>query len=268
MFRSISPKEVLVLLLRRFFLAILVIPMFTLVPLARAETLNCSSVDSLPFTISKPGIYCLTKNLSFKSLSVDAITITASSVLLDLDGYTIRNTAGSGTIASGISAGQTYGQTNITVRNGTLQGFFAGIRFLGGPPSGGHLVEQLLVVDTYAYAIQMSGQGNIIRNNRILRIGGTTTSPGVDIDAISVFSGSGAHVLDNDVTQIVAEAPGSSSAIRIQGSTDALVVNNRITEADRGIFFDWSSSGKYRDNLTFDVGTPFSGGGTDAGNNS
>jgi len=48
-------------------------------------------------------------------------------------------------------------------------------------------------------------------------------------------------------------------------------VNNRITEADIGIGFFVSdvirSTGKYRDNLTFDVTTPYAGGGTDAGNN-
>ena len=46
------------------------------------------------------------------------------------------------------------------------------------------------------------------------------------------------------------------------------MVNNRITVADRGIDYEAisGSTGKYRDNLAFDVPTPFSG-GTDAGNN-
>jgi hypothetical protein len=47
-----------------------------------------------------------------------------------------------------------------------------------------------------------------------------------------------------------------------------LVVNNRITVADREIEYESGSgsTGKYRDNLTFGVTTPFTG-GTDAGNN-
>jgi hypothetical protein len=44
-----------------------------------------------------------------------------------------------------------------------------------------------------------------------------------------------------------------------------LAVNNRITGADIGIDFS-SATGKYRDHLTFDVGTPYVG-GTNAGNN-
>ena len=43
------------------------------------------------------------------------------------------------------------------------------------------------------------------------------------------------------------------------------MVNNRITVADRGIAF-LGSTGKYRDNITFGVTTPFMG-GTDIGNN-
>jgi hypothetical protein len=43
------------------------------------------------------------------------------------------------------------------------------------------------------------------------------------------------------------------------------VVNNRITDADLGIDFALGT-GKYRDNLTFGVTTPYNG-GTNAGNN-
>ena len=43
------------------------------------------------------------------------------------------------------------------------------------------------------------------------------------------------------------------------------MVNNRITTADKGIEYD-SSTGKFRDNITFGVTTPFTG-GTDIGNN-
>ena len=42
-------------------------------------------------------------------------------------------------------------------------------------------------------------------------------------------------------------------------------MNNRITTADRGIQYQ-GGTGKYRDNLTFGVSFPFTG-GTDAGNN-
>ena len=61
-------------------------------------------------------------------------------------------------------------------------------------------------------------------------------------------------------------------------ATGALVVNNRITSvrnndvfAHLGTGIDFSvtapgSTGKYRDNVTFDVTTPFTG-GTDIGNN-
>ena len=50
------------------------------------------------------------------------------------------------------------------------------------------------------------------------------------------------------------------------GSKDVLVVGNRITNAEVGIFFA-GSNGKYRDNLTVTVEKPYLGDGTDAGSN-
>ena len=52
----------------------------------------------------------------------------------------------------------------------------------------------------------------------------------------------------------------------LEAVTGGLAVNNRITQADKGIAYGVGSTGKYRDNLTFDVATPYSG-GTDIGNN-
>jgi len=52
----------------------------------------------------------------------------------------------------------------------------------------------------------------------------------------------------------------SAYGISITNSIDVLVANNRITTADGGIVFDLASTGKYMDNLTSGVTTPFSGG--------
>jgi hypothetical protein len=71
-------------------------------------------------------------------------------------------------------------------------------------------------------------------------------------------------VLNNDVIS----SPlfrNNTIGIAVTG-TNALVVNNRIGEADIGIFFPATAAAKYRDNLTTNVNTPYVG-GTDAGNN-
>ena len=87
------------------------------------------------------------------------------------------------------------------------------------------------------------------------------------MDAYGIFvQGTGPRVLNNDVITTVAQGTGIARGIFLQSVTGSLVVNNRITGADIGIQYN-GATGKYRDNLTFDVTTPFTGSGTDAGNN-
>ena len=65
--------------------------------------------------------------------------------------------------------------------------------------------------------------------------------------------------------------PGAGDDIQaikagIMEIADVLVVNNRITKIIFGIFYRTGLTGKFSDNLTSGVTTPFTG-GTDAGNN-
>ncbi|MEP6646955.1 MAG: right-handed parallel beta-helix repeat-containing protein [Saprospiraceae bacterium] len=67
-------------------------------------------IDSLPYTISTPGSYYATANLAGSV----GITITTSSVTLDLNGYTLKGTPGN--TSEGIKV--TVAVTNINVKNG------------------------------------------------------------------------------------------------------------------------------------------------------
>jgi hypothetical protein len=69
-----------------------------------------------------------------------------------------------------------------------------------------------------------------------------------------VVQGTGPQVLNNAVINTVKQGTGTAWGILLSGVTGGLVVNNRITVADKGIDFG-PSSGKYRDNLTFGVPT-------------
>ena len=96
---------------------------------------------------------------------------------------------------------------------------------------------------------------------------GGSTSQGANANATGiVVLGNGPQVLNNAVINTVAQGTGIARGIHLLVVTGGLAVNNRITEADRGINYAAGSTGKYRDNLTFGVTTPFTG-GTDAGNN-
>ncbi|MGH8480638.1 MAG: right-handed parallel beta-helix repeat-containing protein [Gammaproteobacteria bacterium] len=73
-------------------------------------------------TITKPGSYKLTKNLTAPGT---CLSIKASQVTLDLNGYTLSgNGKGVGVIDA---SGQIGDQTEITVRNGAIIGFNFGV---------------------------------------------------------------------------------------------------------------------------------------------
>ncbi|HEY1120851.1 MAG TPA: hypothetical protein VGE67_04590 [Haloferula sp.] len=67
-------------------------------------------------TISQPGSYYLTKNLTITAAGADGITVAASFVTLDLNGFSLINVTGNGSNAVVIAGG------NVTVRNGTIRG--------------------------------------------------------------------------------------------------------------------------------------------------
>ena len=73
-------------------------------------------ISSAPFTITQPGSYYLTTNVTVSS--GNAISINVNNVTLDLNGFTISSTAA---IASGdIGIYLNGGRTNIAIRNGHI----------------------------------------------------------------------------------------------------------------------------------------------------
>jgi hypothetical protein len=237
---------------------------------AQAETTACTAITNalvnaaVPYKITVPGIYCLTEDIATVLAAGKAIDIQTHSVVLDLNGHRMGNIgAGPGTAAIGIYA---VGRQNITIMNGTIRGFEYGIRLDDTAPSTsqGHVIEGLRVDYCRRYGILAKGRGIVVRNNQVIATGGTTLSP--NSDAIGVhLTGPGPRVLDNDIITVTPTGIGTARGLVFMHAEDALAVNNRITSANRGIDF-FFSPGKYRDNVTSSVNSPYNG-GTDAGNN-
>jgi hypothetical protein len=81
----------------------------------------CSPIDSLPYTITRQGSYCLVRNLSTPQATGNAITIASDFVTLDLKGFKVGGgAAGPGTEANGVYA---LNRRNITIRRGNIRGF-------------------------------------------------------------------------------------------------------------------------------------------------
>jgi len=258
------PRLVLLGLLLALSLALLVT-----VPPASAEDQDCDHLISLPgtrtttFTISVPGIYCLDTDVIMAAsfTSGHAIEIAANYVTLNLRGHKVHGAnAGTGTTAAGIFA---LNRRNVTVKNGTVWGFGAGV-LLDSVSLSGYLVEGIRAELNREIGIMVTGANSIVRHNVVANTGPTTRA-GDHVGLGIYFVSTGGRVLENDVLTATPKGLGLGAGISIQSADDVLVVGNRVTNAAFGVHFN-SATGKYRDNLTSNVGTPFLG-GTDAGNN-
>lgn len=240
----------------------------------------CFLIDSYPYTIVAPGVYCVAhKVVEHVYLQPALITIKSDNVVLDLNGSTL---IGDSARVKGSSYGvYSVDQKNVTVRNGTLRGFDIGINlthFHGGltedsQTSHGLIAEELKVYRNKITAIRAEGNGTTIRDNQVMGTGGFPDTGGFTSAYGILSSGKDVRIINNDVMDTRAnDSTGKSYAIYLLHTTitkGLVAVNNRITRADFGIFMpggvgvDW---GKYRDNVTIDVGTSYTG-GTDIGNN-
>lgn len=231
---------------------------------AAAQTGPCIGISRLPFTITSPGSYCLTTDLSTPIIKGAAITIAASDVLLDLKGFKLEGTAAMGaTKAAGIRAADRSG---ITVRNGTIRGFSVGVYlYLAAhpSPSSANVVEDLRVSRSGTDGIIASGRGTIIRRNLVYDIGEPT-----GLSSAAIITGSDyVRVLDNDISR-VNNRGGQSYGISFESGDYQLAADNRISDVGYGIWFLDSSgpSSKYRGNITLNVLVPYTR-GIDIGSN-
>lgn len=257
------------------------------------DSINCTPINSLPYTVTTEGIYCLTSDLTTAMTTGNAIEIQANNVVIDLNGHSLSGqAAGLGTHAVGIYAFQ---WKNIVIRNGTVSGFYRGIFLNDDYPnttSQSHLIEGVRAVMNPYTGIHVEGLGCIIRNNQVVSTGGCTYDDWVY--GIRVF-GPGARILNNDVIETKEQSAGTafgisvdsasgsvvennrvgndslgtgtSIAIDVASSANVLVSNNRVIKMNYGIWYHLDSSGKYRDNLTSEAPFPGVAGGTDAGGN-
>jgi hypothetical protein len=259
---------------------------------ADVPALTCRPILRVPSTITHPGHYCLVRNLSTDVSSGAAITIAADDVVLDLGGRILDGSAaGPATEAVGIGA---LGRSNLTIRNGIVRGFLAGIQLTDDGTSHGHVIEEVTAERNTSRGIEAEGAGLRISGNHVQLTGGSTSALGDRAYGI-LLRAPESVVLDNEVTGTTGSgrsfvygiwATGSngttiednrvenkalaafySFGILLPFSFDVLVSNNRITRFSEGVTYSSNSTGQYRDNLTAGVPRPFNGTGTDAGNN-
>lgn len=127
-------------------------------------------ITRVPFTITSPGRYCLSKHIKTTMVTGKAITIESDNVVLDMNGFTLEGVLDENTEAIGIYA---LHRNNLTIKNGSISGFNTAI-FLDAEssdlpiiPCDNNIIEQIRAVGNLNYGIRTAGDGNIVRNNVI-----------------------------------------------------------------------------------------------------
>jgi parallel beta-helix repeat protein len=255
---------------------------------AASSSSGCVAITFVPVVINAAGVYCFTGNLSTASTTGSAIFISADNVTIDMNGWTLDGLGGgTATLAMGISS---FNSSNITIRNGTIQGFYHGIYLNGEQPysdHGGHLIEEIRADTNRFSGIIIEGSESIIRRNQVINTGGSTveqavsstgiflkgpgmhvlnnginntTSSGGSISAGLVFDGGFGSVADsNRISYVYSSLTGNALGIYLINSNHVLVKGNTVTSTYFAIYFS-NSTGKYMDNLTSNVSNPFLGG--------
>ncbi len=210
-----------------------------------------TTITSVPTTISMPGKYILKKDLTLNSGS-PAITVTASDVTIDLNGFTLSD----GSVPNqhiGVSAD---GVDNLVIQNGTISQFqgAASIQISSG---SGHVLQNLQVLSFGNAGITLTScNACMIANSGVSKNFLTRSS---NSWGIGIFSGTGNRVTNNSVSSVLTGGGGGAvgTGILSQGGTNYFE-SDYIASCITGIAM--SNTDKYRAITTSNCNTRITGG--------
>ncbi len=127
-----------------------------LLTLATQAFAGATVILSCGTNISSPGSYVLNKNLAVKQGGGDCITITASNVTLDLQGYNIQCLAATRPVRGIFS---NPGTTGITVRNGIIANCFEGVELLASTDAS---VYKIVAVSNTDFGIGVGHESTVM----------------------------------------------------------------------------------------------------------
>jgi len=187
---------------------------------------NCRGfIDSLPATINTQGVWCLRKDLATAQATGESIRIWTNNVTIDCNGYKLGGlAAGAATQTTGI---MTNSATNVTVRNCNIRGFQQGLQLYGTAEGyGGHLVEDNRFEGNTSEAINVGGDGTVVRRNLVLDTGGG--SGGGSPSGIN--ANGNIDIVDNIISGAMAgnDSTAAPSGIKAIGNTSGTISGNRI----------------------------------------
>ena len=195
---------------------------------------NCTTITTIPATISAPGKYCLANDFAVNVTTGNSITIASNGVTLDCDGHALRNAATSVTgAANGIAF---VSRHDVTIRN---------CRIVGGYRNGISATQNNTIANQNYYitldnnyiagpllnGILANGSGIEVTNNRIYDIGGLTNSNafGIHLGASTVSSYAKFHLVKDNLVAGTNTSYLSAYGIYSDGSVAGIFINNGIT---------------------------------------
>lgn len=190
-------------------------------PGIRAEALP---ITELPYVISEPGSYCLTKNLTHTDRYTNAIEVDVNNVTIDLGGYSlIGPTSSYNESCSGIYMDMC---NNIEIRNGTItnfpnRGIFSDVTDVNNVTSGIRIIS-VRVTTTGAEGIFLNGLHHTIMNCMV-----TNTLLEVEQGHGGITCASFSSVIDNVVSR--------QGIFGIQTLDGCTIRNNTVAECNYGI---------------------------------
>jgi parallel beta-helix repeat protein len=163
-----------------------------------------------------------------------ALVVAADDVTVDLGGHVVSGLSGDsevGAVGPGILL---RGVSGVTVRNGTVQGFHAGVVVEGG---SANVVEGLTVQDNVGSPDGELGDGIVVNGSRGTRIEGNLVRRNGPFAGISLGRRTeGTEVRDNTVTDnnmshLGPEGGRQAMGIRVEGpaANHNLIVGNTVT---------------------------------------
>jgi hypothetical protein len=184
-------------------------------------------------TITEPGLYYFTEDITLASAPLAALNVQADNVTIDLNGFTYTGPGASGPPAIGIVS---FISTSTVVRNGRVRQFSQGISLLEDA-----LVENVMVEEAGTLGIRV-GSNSTVRRSHVTGITGVGLVSGIRSE------GNGVLVEDCIVRNVSCTndsmffgvSLGTNSVVR--GSiVDSILAAGSMTGRPRGIFVDSGS---------------------------
>jgi len=193
-------------------------------------------ITSLPYTISAPGAYTLSNNLTANG--TDGIDVNASNVSIDLGGFTLADAQKQG---AGINVSS--GMSNVSVQNGTITGFYSDVAFFSG---SGDTLTNVQVLNFSPFGVIVEANNSLIQNCTVVGTGNSAAG-------ILIYQCGGVGVRNNQISEC-------NTGIYTVGATspNALIENYEANCTTSGLSLD--SKTKYQGNVTTNCATPVIGG--------